>query len=706
MLDNDPKKDKLKYLRDCVEESYAYAKDNYDRFNQFQEFIYSTALTQSDMTKLQALKKPQIEFNILEAYISRQMGEFAEHEPGLAVSLADSVSPSALTPSLAQTIDVIEGHTRDTIRQAENDGLQEKIYKDLMSGGFSVAQVYTDYVSPMSFEQKICLDRVFDPTLCGFDPMARKSHKGDGRYCFELIPKTKEDFEEEFGKEASRDIQYTRNVSSFNWSYQNDSRKIVLVANFFEKVSKREKIVKLSNGQVILARHYKQIEKIWEERQLIEQMPAIIEERYTNIDTIDHYYFCQNKILSHTKTNFSKLPLVFFDGNSVMLKQRGDGSTKQMTRPYVYQAMGIQKLKNFAGQTVAAEIENMVEHKFMVAIESIPEDYLDVYNNPQQAQTLVYNAFLDRNPETPLPPPREIQRAPTPQIVQETFMGSDQVTQAILGSYDAQMGITDGQISGKAIQQGAMHSSAAAKPYLMGYINGLNRIGEIMLDLYPKYYVTPRSIPVLKPNGLRSYQIINDPKQPEPLTINYRPDDLQIKIEAGINSVLQKQMALNQIIQLMSASEGFANFINSAGIPTLLDNVDIRGIDDLKLKAQDYMQQLQQQQQEAAQKPDPMQEMIQGQLMVEQAKVEQRREQAQGELQIKAAQLAVDKEKADTEFMYMLSEIDALDAKEAREAQRLDADLTKDAVEIAMEIGERHAERLEESPSGMLEHVE
>ena len=85
----------------------------------------------------------------------------------------------------------------------------------------------------------------------------------------------------------------------------------------------------------------------------------------------------------------------------------------QMTRPYVYQAKGVQMLKNFAGQTIGAEIENMVEHKFMAAIESIPEDYRDAYDNPQQAQTLVYNAFYDKNPEQPLPPPREIQRTPT-----------------------------------------------------------------------------------------------------------------------------------------------------------------------------------------------------------------------------------------------------------------------------------------------------
>ena len=620
IIDTDSEQDKLAYLKGCVEESHGYFKNNIDRFNEFQTFVYSTALTASDIAKLQVLQKPAIEFNILEAYISRQMGEFSEHEPGLTVSMADSVLPS-MDKQLSKTIDVVEGHTRDIINQATNDGFEEKIYKDLLSGGFSVGKVTTDYINPMSFEQKILIDRVFDPTMCGFDPMARLSHKGDGRYCFELIPKTKEDFEEEFGESALKNIEFTRHLEDFNWAYKNSNKKIILLSSFFEKVEKKEKIAKLSNGKVILAKHYRKLKDIWDAMQRIEQIPEIIETRETMIETIDHYILCQSKILKHTKTDYTYLPMVFFDGNSVMLKATGDGSTTQMTRPYVFQAKGVQRLKNFAGQTVASQIENMVEHKIMAAIESIPEDYADAYKNPQLAHTLAYNAFYDKNPDQPLPPPREIQQTPTPVIVQETFMGTDQVTQAILGSYDAQMGITNGQISGKAIQQGAMHSSAAAKPYLMGFINGLNRIGEIILDLIPKYYVTPRSVPVLKSNGQRSYQIINDPNNPEAIKINYKPEDLQIKIEAGINTTLQKQMALNQIIQLMSASEMFAQFMNQDGLMSLLDNVDIRGIDDLKIKAEEFMQQLKQQQQQG--QPDPMEKMIDAQIQVEAAKIEQ-----------------------------------------------------------------------------------
>lgn len=79
----------------------------------------------------------------------------------------------------------------------------------------------------------------------------------------------------------------------------------------------------------------------------------------------------------------------------------------------------------------------------------------------------------------------------------------------ILGSYDTVLGTNSNRLSGKAIQQGALQSNGAAMPYLIGYIKGLNRIAEILLDLIPKYIVTPRTIPVRGLNGKRAYQLVN-----------------------------------------------------------------------------------------------------------------------------------------------------------------------------------------------------
>lgn len=686
--------ERLTDLKEKVTSAHQYFKKNAERYNEFMRFVFQSSLTNEDITKLQALNKPTIEFNIIEAIISRLRGDFAQQEPAITVMSAPNTPIESMTPEFIQLMEVLEGHMREIMSSSSTDNLQYNIYTDTLGGGYSVAEVYTDYMNSMTFDQKINVKRVFDPTLTGFDPLARESHKGDGQYCFQFFPRTEDEFTKEFGKEALEDVKFSR-IDGFNWSYQNQDTNVVLVCDFYEKNKKKVKIVKISTGHVVTKKHFDDLLEMWEARGFIEQPPIIMEERWSEIEKIVRYRFCETRVLSYDETDYSFLPLVFIDGNSVEVKDAGNNSATQMTRPYAYHAKGIQKLKNFSGQTVAAEIENMVQHKFKVCIEAIPEDYLEQYRNVQQADVLMYNAFYESDPNVPLPPPMEIQRTMTPPIVESTFLGSDRVTQAILGSYDGVLGTNDQNVSGIAIREGAIHTSAAAIPYLVGYIKGLDRIATIILDLIPKYYVTPRTLPIKTIEGKRDYKIINHKDNPESIEINYNPHDLQVKVEAGVNTSIQKQVALDQIIRMMQASPLFAEFINSQGLETILDNMDIRGIDAMKAKAGEFMQQLQEQQQQQAQQTDPMQEATQMMGQVEMAKIEQRKEQAEGDLAIQSAKLAIEKQKVDAQVMQILNDIEMGDEKLILEQEKVDSENARSAVETAISLAKSHGESME-----------
>ena len=427
--------ERLPEIKKSIDQSYQYFKPNCDRYKEFTKFVFQSSMTTQDLNVLKSLGKPNIEFNILESYVSRLRGEFAKQQPSLQVRAADGVPINMITPEFQKTIEVIEAHLRSIFFSATNDQLEYNIYSDLLAGGFSVVEIYTDYISEMSLEQNIVVDRVFDPTLCGFDPLARKSHKGDGRYCFQIYPKTKEEFEKEYGNKVTENMRFAKNVEGFTWSYRNEREEIVLLCDFYEKKKKKTKIYKLSAGQVVTKKQYEEILEAWEESGRLEQPPAIINERFSMLESIVRYRLCENDVLDYVETDFKHLPLVFFDGNSVMITE--SNNQQQMTRPYVYHAKGIQRLKNFAGQSLGNELENLVQHKFVVAKESIPEEYLEAYQDVQKQSTLIYNHFLDRNaPEVQLPPPREVVRPPIPPEITNAFRLSDEMTQVILGTYD------------------------------------------------------------------------------------------------------------------------------------------------------------------------------------------------------------------------------------------------------------------------------
>lgn len=686
--------DRLTELKKRVEEAHEYFEDNMKRYEKFVKFVFKSSLTDEEAATLASTGKPTVEFNILESFISRLRGEFAKQEPNLTVRAADGVPLNMLNKQFSETLNVIEAHLRAIFFDGANDMLDYNVYSDLLAGGFSVLRVFTEYVNEKSFEQNIAVERVFDPTLTVFDPLARKSHKGDGRYCAELYPMNRARFEDEFGKEASANMKFTRNVSGFDWSYQNEKEDIVLVCDYYEKKTRRETIFKLSNGHSVTKKEYEKFLEEWESAGMIEQPPAVVKERRTVLEYICRYRFCENKVLEYVETDYRHLPLVFIDGNSVILKD--GGSYEQMTRPYVYHAEGIQRLKNFAGQSLANELENTIQHKFIVAVESVPVEYQEAYQNVQKADVLMFKNFLDtNNPTVTLPPPREVNRTPIPPEITNTFRMSDEMTQTILGSYDTAQGVNQAQLSGIAFARSAIQSNNASVPYIVGYIKGLNRVAQIIIDLIPKYYRTPRSLPILLPNGKRDYYMIN--KQGS-LYMNFDPNHLQVKVETGVNFAMQKEIALQTIIAMSQANQGFAQFFNEEGLPVILDNIDIRGVDQLKEKANAWMQK--QKQQQAVQMQAQQQQMqIQNQQQQMQMAAMQKELQSPSQTQVEqmfiqqksqsdAANLAIKAKDSETKFLEVMSKIQNANVENELKAAEIEAENARSSVESVIKVSE------------------
>lgn len=687
----------LDRIKDSVEQAYTYFRPNYQRYHEFKRFVYKSTLTEDDIAVLSTLGRPQIEFNMMEAYISRLRGEFSRMEPGFVVRAQDGFD--LVDPKL---INVLEAHFRAILNDSDNDGFSYDVYTDLLVGGFSVVEVYTDYLNEMSMDQKIFAQRVFDPTLCGFDPLARKSHKGDGNFCFQLFPREAEDVEREYGSNALKGLKYARSFSGFNWSYRAARKDIVLICDYYKKEYKKEKITKLSNGRVVSVKNYEKLVEMWNQAGYIEQPPIPIGRiRETTLEEIVRYRFSGAELVEKpVPTNYKMLPLIFFDGNSAVLRDNNDSTAEQMTRPYIYNVKDAQRLKNYAGQSLANELENTVEHKFIASVESIPEDYIDAYIDVQKPGTLLYNQFYEGNPDVQLTPPREVVRTPIPPQISETFQMSDNLIQGILGSYDAALGIQNNELSGVAIMQGAMHSNAAAMPYTVGFMKGLNRVCQMILDLIPKYYVTPRSLPIVHPDGKRSYQTINTQGSP---FMDYDPMSLEVKVEAGVNFAVQKQISLETIIQLMQTSEAFAAFINTKGLGILLDNIEIRGIDGLRQEAGQFMQETAQKQaqmeqmaqQQAAQQIDPKQ-LLQLQAQAEIMKTQQKEKASERQAQVDLIKISTDdavkNKQADIDFLKVMAEIQGAEVDQALKQEKLDAENARTAVSMAVDVSKHHHE--------------
>lgn len=508
------------------------------------------------------------------------------------------------------------------------------------------------------------IERAFDPTMCGFDNLARFSHKGDGRFCFELYPREKDEFQEEYPHIDLKGVSFRRNFSGFNWSYLNDNSEILVIADYYEKKSKEIKIVQVRDGQVMPLDKYEEMLRTWSD---ITAPPTIVgKPRKTTIDKIYRYRCIENVVIESEETDFTMLPLVFVDGNSLMIRTPKNGNVRQMTRPYVYQAKGAQRLKNYAGISLANAIENEVQHKFMVAKEALPkeEEFLMAFKDIQKASTLVYNSVHENNPAMPiLNPISPVPKVPAPPEIMQAFQGTDQMIQMTLGSYDSQLGINNNQLSGIAVVESASQSNAAAMPYIVGFMQGLQRAAQIYVEMIPKYWVTPRTIPMLNKDGERYSVPINQNNQQ---SIKYSENALNVCLKAGASFQVQKSRTIMMVKEVMSMSPLMQQFIGEKGINFILDNMDGRGIEELKKEVAQFEQEMQQQKQQVIQ----MQQ-------------QQMQQQAQNPA-ILRAQVDQQKLQLDSQKMQMEHKIDML--KLEVEHNKIDADLHMSAQKDKMEM--------------------
>lgn len=589
----------LSRIKNKVRTSHDYFKHNYDTYNEFTRFVYESNLTPDEITMLQTMGRPQLQFNTLASRVSRLLGEFSKQEPDIAVTADDESKADWMT------MKVVEQHLRHVLLDIENEHTRYEVYKDCLVGGFGVLKVYTDYANPMSMDQVIKIERC-NPTLCVFDRITKLSHKGDGQFCAELFPRSKEEFEEEYPDVSLEKISFRRDFAGFQWSYLNDNSEFVIIADYYEKKKIQKTIVKIQDGRTMTIEDYNKMVEEWND---ITVPPAIIgKPRKTLIDKIVRYRIIENQVLEYTETDYTMLPLVFVDGSSTLVKTPKNGNVRQICLPYVYHAKGAQRLKNFAGNALANEIESQMQHKIMIAKEALPKEevFQAAYKDVQKASTLVYNSVHENNPELPIANPiREVQRIPAPPEIVQAFSGADSLMEQILGSYDASLGINNNQLSGVAIVEGATQSNSAAMPYVVGFMQGLQRAAQIYVDLLPKYYSTPRTIPILDEEGKRHFVKINTQ---DGLPFDFDTNVLNVVVKAGASFQVQKSRTIMMVKEMMGMSPEFSEFVASKGLFFVLDNMEGKGIDQLKNMVQEW-------QQEQAQMKQKAMEMQQAEMM-------------------------------------------------------------------------------------------
>jgi hypothetical protein len=682
----------LDRIKENVEDSREYNRKNNERYHRYRSFIFKTTLSREDRDVLAAADKPTVEVNVLETYLSRLWGEWSKQVPDLSVrAQSDNVKPMQL--------DVVEGILRSIFSGSDYENKANEIYRDTMSGGFSAWRVATEYENDTSMKQVIRIEKVYDPTLTGFDPLAREQSKSDGQFCYELTPKYEDEIKEEYPDLDLSSIKTDGyfDDGAFRWSYKENNKKVFYIADYYEKEYNYVTMVEVSDPNnpdlthTLLKKEYDMIMDAWEG--IPEAAPQILKKARRKQTTIMRYKFIGDILVERPEElDYDYLPLIFVDGNSAVIEGR------QLTRPYAYNALDAQRIKNLAASNMVNELENSRQTDVMMAKSTWPNEpeFADAWMNPQKTKAaLVYEDMGTDGQQ--LPPPSIFPRSQINPAFMQVFEMQDKTIQTILGSYDAQLGIQENQLSGVAIVEGATQSNNAAMPYVINYLASLNQVAKVVMNLLPKYYKTLRTVPMIMPDGKHGYHTVNDSQSPDSASLDFDKNDLEVVVKAGANFDVQRNKALTTMIELMKASETFRGMIETKGLPLLLDNIDIRGKDQLKDMSEQFLQEQEQKQKQMAGKPNPQEQMMQAEIQLKQKELELKAQKQQSEEMIQGEKLQqaqyklmaeIDRDKA----LAMLRMADAQNEAERTQAQtevdRLNQQLKTVELMMTLQSGE------------------
>ena len=664
----------LEKIKKNVENFENYFRDNRQSYENDRRFLYKSTLTKEDETRLTQMGKPIAACNVIQPFLDRLVGEFADQTPGVSVkaTTADAVS--------VQQEDIIEGYLRAILSDSKSKEVFVETIEESMSGGFCVIKVFTQYAEGATFDQNIVFKKAYSSNSCGFDPLARESTKCDGNYCYELFPKLKEELEKEYPDFDFSEQKYSigSSVGSFEWSFYEPGsfdKKIINVCEYYEKRQRPRKLVLISNPAnefdpiTMYKNEYKKMIDAWD---LIEEPPRILKERTLQENYIVKYKIVCNKILEGPiETDYKYLPLVFFDGNSKFLDD------SQMTRSYILNAKDPQRVKNYAICGLLDALENLRNSTVMIGESALPskKEYLDAWADPQKAKSAL--VYKDRDAENnPVQPPQYFSPGEVQPALFQLYNNENDTIQKSLGSYDAQQGVQSGQLSGAAIMEGTTQSNSASKSYLINFLKGLNQLCKIITDLIPKYYKTATTLPIVDEKGKKDYIVINNGS--EETKLDYDSSFLKVTIEPGVNFEMQKMRALKILIDLMKISETFKTMIESEGLPTLMENIDIKGKDKFILMAESFIESLKQKQAAASKNPQPDPNMVFAQ--AEMKKAQNQEQEMKMRYQIKDMELQQKNMQLEISRQKMM--IDALKSKNELVIKQQDADTRQEKAQV------------------------
>jgi Phage P22-like portal protein len=440
-------------------------------------------------------RRPCLTVNAVPTFVHQVCNDLRQNRPSINVSPVGDRGDREVARFYRGLIRSIE-------RTSHADIAYDTAAWNMVGNGWGYLRLATEYEDADTFDQTLVIRRVRNPFTIYMDPDAQEPTGIDSLFGFvsEMIPK--DEFEELYPDAAVLPwLQTGTGEKSAQWGDTSQVR----VAEYFEVEKKARTLVALDNGHVG-----------WEDelhdlaREALKRGRLQVVKRRTSFERkVNWYKITAMDVLEVNLWPGSYIPIVRMPGQEI------DIEGKVKLAGLVRAAKDPQRILNYAK---TAEVEaTMLAPKAPYIME---EGQLEGHENEwRQANVKNFSVLTYKGTSVsgkPAPPPQRVPVAPIPAGIVNMQQGAAQDLQRTTGiRFDATINERMTDESGRAIRELRRNGDLGSFHYADNMARALRHLGDMMVELIPKIYDTPRMVTILRDDDTEE-QVRVDPTAPKP----------------------------------------------------------------------------------------------------------------------------------------------------------------------------------------------
>lgn len=518
--------------------------------------------------KLRRRNRPTYEFPKLRQHVQQVINEQKQTRPqGKVRGVEESDQGLA---------ELMQGICRNIESTSNASRAYDIAYEKAVKGGYGVFRICTDYLNDDDFEQDIRIKPIRNPFAAKCDPAAVEIDRRDANFWFIEDTVKEEDWERLYPGTDLADFD----LATKDWKDWRESGKVRVVEYWYKEPVKRD-LWALSDGRVVFVDELAK-ESGLKPDEVAEFLAAagISIVRQRKVDGHKVFMRLSNgaRFLSEPYEFPSKfIPIIPVWGNIEDID--GEDYWSGMVRFGKDQ----QRLHNVHRTAMVEAVAKAPKAPFVTKPGWI-KGYEAMWQGAN-AEDRPYLLINDNVPDAAMP--RRTEQAQVPAaLIQMAGMDNDDM-KAATGIYDASLGARSNETSGVAINNRKMQGATATFNYLDNLVYAIQFCYEIMIDMIPRVYDTPRVVRVLGEDGgakwRQLYQKVEDPETGQVIKLNdIRKGKYDVTVTVGPSYATQR----------MEAAEGFAQMAGQIGAaapgigPLLaygtLKNTDAPGMEEIE----------------------------------------------------------------------------------------------------------------------------